>query len=509
MTNVNQQRPNILLITTDQQRADHLGVKGLKAVQTPHLDRLATEGVHFDRAYCPSPICTPSRVSLLTGKWPSNHGAYSIGVTVDPFPEPTVAQLLKQAGYSTSLIGKAHFVRRAEEAAHFTGQSDPPPDFFQNYHGPYLGFDTVYTCIGHTTNCMPDMHYRVFLEDAGVEYDQWFPRTQYSPWSPNTIKNKPHKPGVWTIPEELQNSAWIASKANEWIREQSESRPWFSWVSFEDPHPPFVCPEPWFSSVMTERMELYENKRKEEFADKPEIYNQIYRNDLQMYEEGAIVPCVYGRYFDEEVARLSLQATLGMISNIDAKVGTILRTLEEINQLENTIIIYTSDHGEMHGHHGFWGKGLTAYEDCQRVPLLIWGPAFFSKKGTTSALANLVDVTRTILSLANVDSPTGIQGTDLMPVLRKESNAVQDSTIVECQATRKIYQQTFITDQYKLVIYRDHDEGELYNLLCDPDQYENLWDHQSYRELKLELLHRFVQKQMHREGLTSPRVAFA
>ena len=135
--------PNILLITTDQQRYDHLGMAGVHGIDTPNLDRLGREGVHFNRAYTCCPICTPARVSLLTGQYPSVHRAYSIGVTPDPFPKPTIAHILNDTGYATALFGKAHFVRRDDEARHFAGVDDPPPEFYRTNTGPYLGFEYV------------------------------------------------------------------------------------------------------------------------------------------------------------------------------------------------------------------------------------------------------------------------------------------------------------------------------------------------------------------------------
>jgi len=503
MTKKQTSKPNILLITTDQQRADHLGVKGLSAISTPNLDRLATEGAHFDRAYCPSPICTPTRMSLLTGRWPSSHGAYSIGVTVDPPPRPTLPELLQQGGYATALIGKAHFVRRDDEAEQIVGVANPDPATFRTFNGPSLGFDWVRTCIGHTINCEPDMHYRVFLEDACGQdgYKKWFPRMgdDYN-----------HRmTGAWDIPEELQNTAWVAKETQDWLMRQAGDRPWFVWTSFEDPHEPFVCPEPWYSSVDTARMELFEGKREGEFDRKPAIYEQIYRKELAGIDDGHGVPCVQGpSYQDGQIAE-AMQATLGMIANIDDKVGRILRTLEETGQLANTIVIYTSDHGEMHGHHGFWGKGLTAYEDCQRVPLLIWGPSHVKRVGTTQAIANLADLPATILAMAGLQPATGMQGTDLTPILEGAAATVQDSTIVECQATRNIYQMTFITADYKLILYRDSDQGELYDLRSDPDQYDNLWEREEYRQVRAALLQQAVQKQLQREGRVAPRQSFA
>lgn len=496
-------RPNILLITTDQQRADHLGVKGLEAIATPALDRLATEGVHFDRAYCPSPVCTPTRVSLLTGKWPSQHGAYSIGVTADPFPQPTIAELLSDAGYHTALFGKGHFVRRQDEAAHVSGQPEPSPDFFREFTGPYVGFQEVQTCIGHTTNCKPDMHYRVFLEEAGVDYEPWFPQ----------LTGDPHFHGSWPIPDSYHDSNWVGSLTEQYLQDRaSQDEPWFCWASFQDPHEPFCCPEPWFSNVDTDKLEIYEPAREGEFDDKPAFYAEAYAGDWSRCNDGNGVPCVFshrkdGR--DADWARTSLQATLGMIAFIDHQVGRMLDALEASGQLDNTIIIFTSDHGEMHGHHGFWGKGLTAYEDCQRVPLLIWGPGVLEGSGTTQSIANLVDLPITMLGLAGVEPPPGMQGIDLQPVLADPTAEVQADTIVELQATPVIYQQTYITQRHKLVVYRDSNEGELYDLEADPDQYINLWDDPGSAGLKLKLLQAMQRKQMAREGVRHPRRSFA
>lgn len=496
-------KPNILLITTDQQRADHIGVKGLRAIKTPHLDRLAAEGAHFDRAYCPSPISTPTRMSLLTGRWPSSHGAYSIGVTVDPIPRPTLPELLQGSGYATAVIGKTHFVRRQDEAEQLTGARQEDPDFYRTFDGPALGFDWIRTCIGHTINCVPDMHYRLFLEEqCGESYKQWFPKMG------GTTYNH-HRTGIWEIPEELQNTAWVAKETEEWLQRQSDDKPWFCWTSFEDPHEPFVCPEPWYSAVDTDQMTLFEGKREGEFDRKPKIYEQIYRNELEGIDDGHGVPCVKSNVQQGWQAAEAMQATLGMIANIDDKVGRILRALEQSGQLDRTIVIFTSDHGEMHGHHGFWGKGMTAYEDCQRVPLLIWGPSYVDRIGTTQAIANLADLPATILAMAGVSPAVGMQGIDLSPILQGEAESVQDATIVECQATEKIYQITYVTVDYKLVLYRDSDEGELYHIKNDPDQYDNLWDCEGNQLMKMKLLQQLTQKLLQREGRVSTRQSFA
>jgi uncharacterized sulfatase len=342
------ERPNILLITTDQQRFDHLGVKGTPGIRTPHLDRLAREGAHFDRAYTPSPLCVPCRVSLLTGRYPSTHHAYSIGVTVDPFPSPTLPAVLGAAGYHTALIGKSHFVSRVDEARHMAGGREPEPDFFRRWRGPYVGFHEVAASTGHNIHTDPAMHYRVFLEDAGVDYAPWFFRGQ-----PDYDH---HQAGPWMIPERYHDTHWVAEEAGACIRRQSASgRPWFCWASFQDPHEPFVCPEPWYSRVEADRLRIYEDHRPGEFDDRPEIYRRMLDRSFGPYNEGMGVPCSFGVPAMNGRARRALQATAGMVSFIDDRVGHLLRTLEETGQLEQTVILFTSDHGELHGHNGLWG----------------------------------------------------------------------------------------------------------------------------------------------------------
>lgn len=509
-------RPNILLITTDQQRFDHLGLMGLNAVATPHMDRLGREGVHFRRAYCPSPICTPSRVSLLTGRYPSHHYAYSIGVTADPFPRPTLGDLLGQAGYATALFGKTHFVRRADELFHLTGQHRPPKEFFETWRGPYLGFGTCQVSTGHTTNNRPNMHYRAFLEAAGVDYRAWFPQL--------TGDYDHNQCGVWNIPPEFHDTTWVAGLTCDYLRAADRRKPWFAMVNFQDPHEPYVCPEPYFSRVAMERAPQFEGLRPGEFDDKPDIYRMALQKEFGDLNDGSVtgeilggavterssIPSVFGEPEKETQKRAALQATLGMIGFLDEQLGRILATLEETGQAENTIVLFTSDHGEMHGHHGLWGKGAAAFEDCQRVPLLVWGPSHITARGGVDALASLVDLPRTILNFSGVELPQEIQGVDLRPILDGTADRVQDAVLVEMRGTQKTFNQhTLITDRHKLVVYRHTDDGELYDLSTDPDQYENLWDEASHASLRARLLHRLARWHMEQEPHGRPRVSFA
>lgn len=496
-------RPNLLLITTDQQRWDHLGVEGLRGIDTPNLDRLAREGTHFHRAYTCAPLCTPARVSLLTGQYPSRHGAYSLGVTLRPFPERTLATQLSAAGYRTGLFGKTHFVCRKDEAAQAAGFPNPPPSFFRDHTGPYLGFDEVKLSSGHTTMTVPEMHYRAWLEEQGVDASPWFPAMRGG--------HDPEECGPWNIPPEYHDTAWVAGNTNDFITRHRDE-PWFCWASFQDPHEPFVCPEPWWSRVRMDEVETYEGYRPGEFDDKPFFYSvdsKIWEErGWPEFEDGHGVPCAWPRAKLTERARAALQATLGMVGFIDDRVGAMLATLEETGQLENTLVVFTSDHGELHGHHGIWHKGLHAYEDCQRVPLLVRAPDC-APRGTVQALANLVDLPRTLLAAAGLEPPPGTQGHDLGPVLRGETDRVCEATFIESHVTPRVYQTTMVTADHKLVVYRDLEDGELYDLNADPDQYRNLWALPEYADLKSALLHQYAREMMKREGVHAPRETFA
>lgn len=496
-------RPNILFITTDQQRWDHVGLLDLPGIETPALDRIGREGACVTRAYCPSPICTPTRASLLSGQYPSVHGAFSIGTSLQIDSGKTLPGRLRAAGYATSLIGKAHFVRRALEAESVSGMADPTDEAFS---GPsdYAGFEEAWVSTGHTTNTRPECHYKWFLKEAGVAPSAWFPALRGEALDSTAA-------GPWDIPPEYHTTGWIGGVADEWIGGQSGERPWFTWVSFEDPHEPFLCPREWYERVDRSQLRPFEGVRPGEFEDKPPVYRDLHFADAETkrerYADAASLPCVFAKPQLDERAIDALQATCGMIGFIDAQVGRLIDRLEAGGQLENTIIVVTSDHGEMHGHHGFWGKGATAYDDCQKVPLLIWAPGFGKRRGVDDALVNLVDLPRTFLAMAGLVDVAGLQGEDLSGYIRGESDVVREATRVECHATAKLYQETLVTDTHKLVIYRDWERGELYDLCADPGQYENLWDREP--AVRGDLLLRLARERLRDEPRARPRESFA
>ncbi|MFW6303552.1 MAG: sulfatase, partial [Candidatus Sumerlaeota bacterium] len=425
-------KPNILFITTDEQRWDQIGITGLTGIETPNMDRLAREGVCLTRAYSASPTCTPCRVTMLTGQYPSIHGAYTIGVTPDPFPRPLLTETLQDSGYYTALVGKHHFVQRCKEEEHLGAPENDADkmDYYRRWHGPWLGFDEVYASSGHTKSGNPKQHYRVWLEERHNDYEKYFPE----------LGGTAPAYGAWHLPAELSDSAFVSERISKIIEEQKDQN-WFCWASFQDPHGPFVCPKEWFERVDTEAMpEPMEGYRKGEFDDRPKFYAKIHAANEQWGEksyrvDGLELGGVYGHAEDVENERTIMQVEAGLVGMLDHYIGEMLKTLERTGQLDNTIIILTSDHGTMLGHHGLWGKGMAAYEDCQRVPFIAWGKPI-ERRGVKDDLANVADIPRTILSLCGCEIPQGMQGTDLGNYLRGETDQTVEATLIEYRASQ-------------------------------------------------------------------------
>ena len=234
-------RPNILLITTDQQRYDTIGGLGNPWIETPALDRLCAEGSVFERTYCADPLCSPSRASMITGLMPSQHGCWNVGVALPP-DVPTLPQALAAVGYATALIGKAHL-----QPCLAAGSPEAAPriydwDHFRHWHGPYYGFQYCELAIGHTREPhAAGMHYGLWLRERGVDVPRYFGT------APSHVLDADAAEGRWDLPEGRHNSSWTAERTIAYLRDHAAGdRPFFVWSSFQDPHMPFVAPSPWY-----------------------------------------------------------------------------------------------------------------------------------------------------------------------------------------------------------------------------------------------------------------------
>jgi len=503
-------RPNILLITTDQQRWDAVGFNNPQ-VKTPNLDALAAKGIVFEKSYTCSPVCTPARVSILTGHYPSKHGSYTIGVE---FPDdyPTIPQKLAENGYFTSLVGKAHFHPCCLEGSFESLPNTGNREFFKKWTGPFHGFDHVQLTIGHTTEeTAGQMHYGLWLEENGVNPADYFGNTEYTDI------------GAWNIPEKLHSSTWIANETIEAIDKGVETdQPFFLWSSFQDPHNPLFVPEPWASMYNPDDLPYYHHKEGEH-DNRPAFYNSTlnlkdgehpqehgHGDALSFPEKNWVSTSRLPFMETEEKTRKALAIYYGMVSFVDDQIGRIVKHLEEKGLMDNTIIVFSTDHGDYMGEHGFWWKGLPAFDGAQKVPFMVYDPDCKTPGARSDAIQSLVDLGSSFLSLAGIEQPEGIQGFDQSAAWNDAGVQVRDGAIIELRPTENEFmQKTFVEQKYKLVIYTKTEWGELYDMDADPNQYENLWDNPDYQAVKCNLMQRLLADEMLEEGKPRERLMWA
>ena len=501
-------KPNILLITSDQHHWMAMGYNNPE-VKTPNLDRLASNGVIFNRAYCPNPTCTPTRASIITGMYPSQHGAYSLGTKL-PEDIPTVGDFFHDGGYRSALIGKAHFQQLYDHPKYRSIESNPLQqnlDFWKDFTGPFYGFDHVELARNHADEFHIGQHYALWLKSKGCDYTKHF--------RPFILPQPPGQQLSWTLPEEYHYDAWIAERTNALLDEYNENGDhFFLWASFPDPHPPYLVPEPWASMYDPEDIDLPEKSELEDFSKMPPQYaiSQQENIDKSIHEyyaepDGNSIHGLHSHLFDKREMAKNIAVYYGMVSMMDKYIGKILDKLDELGQTDNTIVVFTTDHGHLHGQHGLSAKCIFNYEDLQKIPFVVRAPGM-AKKGTQSAaLQSLVDLAPTFLDCCGLEVPRCMTGVSQKAVWYGEQEKAREHVIVENRhqpATINI--KTYIDERYKISVYYNREYGELFDLQEDPDEFYNLWDDPGHQELKKELLLKFLHAEMGKEPIPMPRV---
>lgn len=495
------QRPNILFLLSDQQRADTLGVLN-PAIRTPHLDRIAARGTVFTRCYPPTPVCLPCRGALLSGRYPSSTGAVHNHTLLKPSITPMVSDVFRDNGYYTHMIGKSHV-----HSCHTPGSPESAPHmydraYFRLWHGPWYGFEHADLNVGHSTEkhaC--SMHYGVWLEDRGVDTERYFGHTSYDQY------------GTWDLPEAFHSSAWVAETTIEAMQKAREAgKPFYISANFQDPHNPCMVPEPWASMYDPDELPEFGFKPGEPacFATKPPFYNEILDHPgcyAARYSEGGPAGPTNASHlpYDKRQTQENAAHYYGMVSLLDHHVGRILDALEASGELENTLVVFASDHGDMLGDHGLWWKELYPYEESINVPLLVSWPGHLPEGRCSESLQGLIDLAPTWLSLAGIEPPGEFEGVDQSAVWTGEANAVRDAIVVEDRPKDASFnQRIYITDRYKLVAYSNPDYGELYDMKEDPHQVTNLWAEPAYADLRFRLLQGLLSEEMNRKALAKP-----
>jgi arylsulfatase A-like enzyme len=468
-------RPNILWICTDQQRYDTLGAQGNAHVSTPRLDSLWRSGTAFTHAYCQSPICTPSRASFLTGMYPSAIPANQNGNPAFPAAaaERLVPRRLRDAGYDCGLVGKLHLASAA-------GGKEPR-------------VDDGYRFVRYSTSPhgrLPGQDYAAWLRQRGVDADAVMARV------PHTAVDRHVANGVvWervcpptadddNIPAELHQTRWCTEMALEFIdQRRSCDTPWLLSINPFDPHPPFD--PPW---------EYYRRFDPEALPDPPFKEADLVTLPARAGVEFQTMP----RHPAEYCTRSLRAAYLAMLELADAQIGRVLDALDESGQRDNTLVVLTSDHGDMQGDHGLVRKGCRFYEGLVRVPLIWRWPGHVRAGLRSDALVELTDIVPTLLDAVGLAPGRLVTGRSLLPLLTGGEQEQPHREFVRAEfydaqglggADRRMSVATMFRDaRWKLVVYHSHGVGELYDLDDDPDEFVNLWDVPSLAATKLRLM---------------------
>jgi arylsulfatase A-like enzyme len=490
-------RPNILLITSDQQRADCNGFENPN-IKTPHIDRIAREGTRFAACITPNLVCQPSRAAILTGMLPLTHGVWDNGVDLNPaVGEAGFAGTLSKAGYQTAFIGKAHFSTKATFARTGTPECNKSQaKYGPNWFGPYMGFQYCeLVALGHLHRTRP-------LEDPAVgHYERWLISRGGGEgiklWAAET------RPGTgaaqtWysALPAAWHSSTWVADRAIHWIneaqRKDGKDEPFCAWVSFPDPHHAFDCPEPWSLMYDPKSIVLPKNRvrdferrpwwHKAQYEGKPQLSDPVM---LKFRAEGSRVP----DQTDAQLAEMSANY-YGMISQIDHNVGRIMSALESQGVLDNTLVVYTTDHGDLLGNHGLYLKGPTPYEDLLRVTMVARGPGVASRQLVVEPVSTL-DLGATFCERAGVSLAEGAQSRSLNKLLSGGAQT-RDMAYSEwhvhpsrCGVALKL--RTVRTQRFKCTFELASGAGEMYDLRNDPEEMQNLFDDPGYAQVRKEM----------------------
>lgn len=511
-------KPNVILITTDQQRYDTLGCVGNTVIRTPNLDRLAAEGLRFDRSYASSPVCMPSRASMFTGRYPRAHGVWNVGVNL-PECEQGLAHAFRQAGYRTANIGKLHFTNMNEpkkggkgsiESIHRnTGYDSEEVDhFWRNFNGDYYGFETFKSVLQHGNRTIGGGHYDLWLRDNHPETLNLMEPAHAS--SPLTGAMQSWKTA---LPSELHNSNWIADETIEYLEDHQNchlDQPFFLWCNFPDPHYPLCPPKEYCDMYDPEDMpspvpnvgeldhmpphhQLYYNK-----VVQKHITGEEYKLMGYGRNEYGLSGTVSGEYSMSEMPKSHLREIMahyyGLITLVDDAVGRILQAVDRMGLTDETIIIFNSDHGDLMGDHGLVFKGPFHYEGVIKIPTIWRWPGRIEPGQVTDALISHVDILPTLMDACELDIPKGVQGISQLPVLEGTRQSCRSWVLTEHRENiGGLQAKTLVTNRYKLTYYPTKTYGELFDLQFDPKEYVNLWDRSDYQELKGRLLNELLE----------------
>lgn len=457
-------RPNVVVMLSDQLRANCVGCYGNPIIQTPHIDTLAAQGTRFSQAFCQHPQCVPSRASLLSGRYPHTNGAIS-NHTVIGDHETTMGEYFRAQGYRSIAVGKLHIGENKKQAA----------------------FTDTMLCEGQQSDAIDP-------ECLHEDYKNWLKKNGY--WQDAQKAYAIHdteeywhnfQANVNPMPTEAYIDSWVGNQSVEYIQNQSHSDPFFMFIGFPNPHVPFDAPEPYAS--------MYDP------ADLP--IPPTFEMDLSNKPPHHLAYKQKGRrinydHLDETRLRQAIAYYYGSISLVDDQVGKVIQALHESNFLDNTIVVFLSDHGELLGHYSMLIKSVDAYPILYdvglHVPLIIRTPQG-AQNHVVDDLVELVDLCPTLLESTGLDLAPEIQGHSQHQALQGNPPYKRDYIFAETGAIKTIRSQT-----HKLVYYPGQSYGELYNIEQDPHETQNLYEDPNNQSLRTQMVTDLLDKLIYLEG---------
>lgn len=450
-------QPNIILIVTDQQRYDTINALGFPYMQTPHLDRLVQEGVSFDSAFCSAPSCVPSRASFFNACYPHEIGVYG---NRDQWDTSWVSQL-QEAGYHTVNIGKMH-----------TNPVEAPCGFDQRIivENPDRPFD--------------------FTRPHGVYYDDWDLFLNASDISkPSRVSYKAEHPDyetalgayAWQLESKYHPDVFVGDTAEWFLDKREASSPLFMMIGFPGPHPPYSPTQQFIDQYANTTIPIPDVTDAELEGQPPP--HTTYRKSMIEGNHDAVRWRESPTY--EQLLRLR-RYYAAYVSLIDEQVGRVMEKLLQKGYVDNTIVIFTSDHGDSLGDHGHIQKWMM-YDCNTHVPMVVWSPEHLPSGYRSPALIQQMDIVPMLFEMADMAYQGDHSARSVLPLIQgKES--IREAVFAEHGPTNQISDINLLTmlrtTEWKLVHYFDQDWGELYNLHDNPEETHNLWYSPSHRAVR-------------------------
>jgi choline-sulfatase len=436
---------NVLLIMSDQHKPHAMGIDGDPVARTPNLDALCRSAVRFDNAYCSNPVCVPSRASLLTGLYTHNHGAYNNTVPW-PFEHKTIAHHFDRAGYMTALIGKMHFVDAQTHGFEYRVDFN---DWWQ-YLGPKSKLYADELGRPNSGSGLPQID-DLWL-DAG---DPWDGEREKDDREGSVAVGRASK-----MAEQDQFESFVARESIRFLKNHRK-QPFFLVTSFLKPHDPFMPAKRFADMFRYEDLKLPDTWGKVDLSKVPKEISAAIRKNAPTPE-----------LHDADQAKRRIALYYGNLAQMDDCLGRVLTALRELDLEEDTVVLYTADHGEMLGEHGLWQK-FVFYESSVGVPLVVRAPGVTPAGARSETPVSLVQALPTLLELCGLPAVASLDGTSMVPDLREPARTRDTTVFAEYNLGNPRAKYMIRRGDYKYNYYVN-DMAELYNLREDPKEMRNL-----------------------------------